>query len=234
MASDLTNTAPLSYTPLLTEREVLPSERVRDNLWRELVDMPACQMGSIDAGRATLWKKEDCTIEKIEVCAYLRLYQANLSVVPDGVEYLRHLSELDLAGNRLTTLPEWIGNISHLRLLNLGRNKIESLPEQITSLECLEEVNLYDNNLKAIPSAIFRIKNLQKLHLDDNKIKVIPADIGLLKNLKFLSIVQNGLVTLPKELADLNWLDTLCCQYDNDLDESSIEITQKLGDIVKG
>jgi Leucine-rich repeat (LRR) protein len=236
MSLSLMSTALIPYTPPKTPMEFLQSEfeKFQQKQLVDLIHTKACHIGSIDNSRITFWVKKDCTVEKIRTCSYLRLYQAELDEVPDSIRQLTWLDTIDLANNRLKTLPRWIGELSHLCNLNLGRNRIQELPNEITYLNNLEEINLYDNKLDTIPPQVFRIKSLRKLYLDDNKIKAIPPEIGQLKNLEFLSIVQNGLVTIPKEIKELKSLTTFCCLYDNTLDEASTEISQGLGNIVKG
>lgn len=230
------STALIPYTQPKTPMEFLQSEfdKFQERQLVDLVHTSTCYIGTIENDRITFWVKEDGTLEKIRSCSYLRLYQAGLDEVPDSVRQLKCLDTLDLAGNRLKTIPRWIGELSHLRNLNLGRNMIHKLPNEITCLKNLKEINLYDNKLGVIPPQILRIKSLQILYLDDNKITAISPDIGQLENLEYLSIVQNGLVTIPEEIKALKSLTTFCCLYDNALDEASIEISQGLGDIVKG
>jgi Leucine-rich repeat (LRR) protein len=229
-------TALIPYTPAKTAMEFLQSEfqKFQERQLVNLVHTNACHIGSIDNSRITFWVKKECTVEKIRTCSYLRLYQAELDEVPESIRQLTCLDTMDLAGNRLKRLPRWIGELSHLCNLNLGRNRIQKLPNEIACLNNLKEISLYDHNLSAIPPEVFKIKNLQKLYLDENKITAISSNIGQLKNLKFLSIVQNRLVTISEEIKELKLLTTFCCVYGNALDKASVEISQKLGNIVKG
>jgi internalin A len=231
------NTSLIPYFPAISTQEFikLEFEKFQSKQLVDFIQTPTCHIGSLSNGKIVYLPKKDClTTVKIRNCTHLRLYQAKLNAIPVEVKQLSNLLEIDLAGNFLTSLPHWINRFSCLTHLNLGRNKIETLPDEIVELTDLKEVNLYSNNLKAIPVQIFRIKNLQKLHLDDNKISIIPPDIKHLKSLEFLSIVQNNLKTISQEIKELKSLTTLCCLYDNNLDQSSEQLTNELGSIVQG
>jgi hypothetical protein len=80
LSLSLLSTALIPYIPQKTVMEFLRAEfeKFQDKQLIDLIWIQACQIGSIEHGRATVWVKEDCTVEKIRTCSYIRLYQAGL------------------------------------------------------------------------------------------------------------------------------------------------------------
>ena len=61
----------------------------------------------------------------------LKLWEYQLSSIPESIGKLSHLTKLSLNFNQLTVLPESIGKLSHLAVLSLWENKLTSIPESI-------------------------------------------------------------------------------------------------------
>jgi GTPase SAR1 family protein len=140
----------------------------------------------------------------------LDLSRHNLSVVPDALRGLTHLTALDLSVNGLTGLPDWIGELTGLTSLNLYGNRIGSLPESIGNLVNLSVLNLGDNQLTSLPASIGKLGSLTRLDLDMNRLTALPGSIGGLTGLGRLDLFRNRLTDLPASTARLRsliWLD---------------------------
>lgn len=64
------------------------------------------------------------------------------SEIPDGIEALAHLEELDLSAHRLAKLPIGLKKLGKLRRLDLGSGQLGSLPAWLAELPSLKEVDL--------------------------------------------------------------------------------------------
>ncbi|KAH9782821.1 Disease resistance-like protein DSC1 [Citrus sinensis] len=67
--------------------------------------------------------------------------------IPQDIDCLSSLKELNLRGNNFRSLPASIGSLSSLTRMNLVENKLESLPASIGCLSSLESLHLTRNNL---------------------------------------------------------------------------------------
>ena len=85
--------------------------------------------------------------------------------MPENLQLLTKLTELDLANNNITDVPELPPN---LKLLNLSSNDICSVPSQIYGMLALDTVLLSHN----------KIASWGELGLDFNKSAIKTIDIS--------------------------------------------------------
>lgn len=154
------------------------------------------------------------TKEKMALIAYPKLAE-NIEI-------------LDLADARLRTLPECIDNLSNLKELNLRINKIGYFPNSIKKLQNLEKLYLDNNHLSFFPEIVTENANLLELRLATNKISTLPASIGKLQRLIYLDLSNNRLLQLPNELSTLGELEELFLD-NNKLDK----LPKDMGDLSK-
>nr|GME05158.1 receptor-like protein kinase 5 [Ipomoea batatas] len=158
--------------------------------------------------------------------------------VPAGIEGLKGLKELQLAGLFTNgSFPPQIGNLLNLEVLVLSQNSfspqeippsftqlkklrhlwmkeanlIGKLPENISSMEALEYLDLCNNNLSGnIPSDLFLLKNLTTVFLYTNRLSgPIPRPVMAL-NLNAIGFSNNSLTgSIPEDFGKLTKLEGL-------------------------
>ena len=111
-----------------------------------------------------------------------------------------HIIMLNLCGKGLTYLPESINQLKFLQNLDLRNNNLTELPESIGKLEFLEELILHDNALKSIPESIGNLKNLGVLHLDNNDLTTLPDTICNLKTWYPIGLTNNKISSLSEKI----------------------------------
>ena len=79
------------------------------------------------------------------------------------------LTELRLFNNQLTALPDSFGNLSALTYLMLGFNHLTALPNSFVRLTALTRLSLGNNQLTALPDSFLRLTSLTELYLNGNR-----------------------------------------------------------------
>ncbi|XP_031117402.1 receptor-like protein kinase HSL1 [Ipomoea triloba] len=158
--------------------------------------------------------------------------------VPAGIEGLKGLKELQLAGLFTNgSFPPEIGNLLNLEVLVLSQNSfspqeippsfaqlkklrhlwmkeanlIGKIPENISSMEALEYLDLCQNELSGnIPSDFFLLKNLTTVFLYTNRLSgPIPNPVMAL-NLNGIDFSDNSLTgSIPEDFGKLTKLEGL-------------------------
>ncbi|XP_042500185.1 disease resistance protein RPV1-like isoform X2 [Macadamia integrifolia] len=141
----------------------------------------------------------------------LSLRDYNLSgMLPNDLENLSSLQELDLAFNSFCDLPASISRLPQLQSLWLQNcTKLGSLPELPSSLKYL-----YANGCTSIEnlSSLASASSLQRLDLSQNNICSLPADINGLSELQFLTLKNcPRLQSLPLLPSNIMTLDAEGC-----------------------
>jgi internalin A len=116
---------------------------------------------------------------------------ANISNL-EGIEYLVHLKELDLSGNKIEDLSP-LSSLKQLRSLNLRCNQINNI-EAICNLVNLEELCLSSNKIADI-SPLSSLKQLTSLNLVSNEMNSIEP-IGYLVQLENLNLASNKITDI--------------------------------------
>ncbi|NEO37599.1 MAG: leucine-rich repeat protein [Moorea sp. SIOASIH] len=129
--------------------------------------------------------------------------------MPDNINDISNLNQLDLSDNKLNKLPESIGNISNLTRLDLSSNQLTSLPESIGNISNLTRLDLWSNQLNNLPESIGNISNLTRLDLSFNQLTKLPESIGNLSNLTRLDLSRNQLTNLSESFGNFSKLTLL-------------------------
>jgi leucine-rich repeat protein SHOC2 len=130
-------------------------------------------------------------------------------------------TELDLCNKEITILPESIGNLAHLTKLCLENNSLSYLPESIGDLSNLTHLFLGWNSLSCLPESIGNLRNLTHLFLSCNYINSLPDRFSKLHNLVELELGYNNLDNLPKSMISFSNLIEISLNA-NPIDDFSI------------
>lgn len=160
-------------------------------------------------------------LSKFEKLKYLSLSDNKLVTVPENIEHLNHLEELDLDGNEISILPKSIKNLKKLKSLHLFDNKLTSLNFDKGDLPNLWNINLCYNEFTIFPSELSNLPSLKRIMIWCNNISVISKDIKNFKNLEELNLESNNISHLPNEISKLNSLKILSLRS-NQLTEENI------------
>jgi len=131
---------------------------------------------------------------------HLRNTQRTISNMPNKLDNLEHLTDVDLSHNDLPRVPEPIYRINSLKRLDLSHNQIIELSTLIDSWTKLETLNLSRNQLSALPATICKLTSLKRLYVNGNQLTFegIPLGIGKLLNLEILMAAWNRLECIPE------------------------------------
>ncbi|XP_018102830.1 leucine-rich repeat and calponin homology domain-containing protein 1 isoform X4 [Xenopus laevis] len=113
-----------------------------------------------------------------------------LGSLPEEIDQLQHLMELDVSCNEITCLPQRIGLLKSLRDLNVRRNHLKALPQEIVDLP-LVKLDFSCNKVLVLPLCFRKMVQLQVLILENNPLQSPPAQIcikGKVHIFKYLSM----------------------------------------------
>jgi len=141
-------------------------------------------------------------------CAVSCSYQKDVIIRSDA-------SVLNLSSSGLKRVPEKINGLTFLRELNLFRNKIDSIPGFIGTLQRLDKLSVQSNDLVFISDSIRYLQSLKHLNLRFNKLSKLPDGISLLKSLEYLDLRNNRIEKLPENLGSMIKLEQLFLSDNN-------------------
>ncbi|MCR8660125.1 leucine-rich repeat domain-containing protein [Paenibacillus endoradicis] len=140
---------------------------------------------------------------------------------------IKHRTDwLYISGHGLTTLPEKIQYLTELRDLEIFEQDLYRLPEALFELSKLERLKIMTADLESIPASISKLKNLKELSIqcassdrpaprfrvkpkEEISLNCIPSEIGELEQLEQLTIQYTSIHELPPELEKLKHLRIL-------------------------
>jgi Leucine-rich repeat (LRR) protein len=116
------------------------------------------------------------------------------------MERLEHIVRLDLRYNRLERLPA-LAAMTHLKELHAGFNRLLTLGDVASVLPAgLMILDLRDNRLQEIPASLTHLTHLERLELSNNDISALPPELGLLHHLKAIVVDGNPLRSLRRDI----------------------------------
>ncbi|KAL6094692.1 lrrc18 [Pungitius sinensis] len=140
----------------------------------------------------------------------LNLSFKEIAVVPQCIQKLGLMDELDLSRNLITMVPiDFIESFISISVLDLHSNYLEQLPKSIGRLQNLLVLNLCNNRLTSVPKELGLLTKLRTLNLCINRLRVLPFSIGALKELRHFGLSDNQFTLLPGCLARMNNLETV-------------------------
>uniref|UniRef100_A0A3Q1IDP7 LRRC8 pannexin-like TM region domain-containing protein n=2 Tax=Anabas testudineus TaxID=64144 RepID=A0A3Q1IDP7_ANATE len=176
---------------------------------------------------------QDCQLERLPSALMaltnlrtLDLQHNNLRTLEEllGLAYLRRLSCLRLAYNRVLAVPASVGVLRGLQLLDLSNNQIRNLPPAVFTLRRLQRLLLAGNMLQELPTEVKALQLLTELDLSGNQLENLPSDLfSNCLELCILNVAHNSLSSLPRGISALSHL----CRLDlrsNSLEELPAEL----------
>ena len=139
----------------------------------------------------------------------LRLFNNQLTALPDSFGNLSALTQLYLENNQLTSLPDSFVRLTALTRLSLGNNQLTSLPDSFVDLRALTELWLQKNQLTSLPHKFGDLRALTVLSLHQNQLSTLPNSFGNLSALTELNLGKNQLSSLPGSFGRLTALTVL-------------------------
>ncbi|HZY82490.1 MAG TPA: leucine-rich repeat domain-containing protein [Cyclobacteriaceae bacterium] len=126
--------------------------------------------------------------------------------LPEFLEQLPDLRELDVSGNKLETLPESLWRTTQLTKLDLSFNPLKAIPGGIGNLKKLRSLHLRRCPIVTLPDALVGATSLTKLvvtECEDLNVDMALQVIARLKSLKELSLPLSHSLTSLAPLAQL-------------------------------
>ncbi|KAI7863176.1 hypothetical protein BDF14DRAFT_1734539 [Spinellus fusiger] len=115
---------------------------------------------------------------------------------------MRHLQLGSVyGGNLLTTVPDEINEMHSLQELDLSHNQLQSLPGDM-HVPTLEHLNVSNNQLDTLPCSVAKCAKLTTLNVSKNHLTTLPADLVQLDRLELLDISENLLCILPSDILE--------------------------------
>ena len=147
-------------------------------------------------------------------CRVITMNTYWVKVLPENIDLLEDLVELNVSSNYISALPNSIAKLSKLEILNLVDNSLTTLPEEIGSLQSLQVLNLRHNQLSSLPESFWSLAKLTELDITNNKLgSCIPRLIEL-PILKKVSISKREYRKLsPEEKATIERLKANGCEF---------------------
>lgn len=140
---------------------------------------------------------------------------------------IKHKADrLYINGHKLTELPDRIQELTEIRELEIFEQDLYRLPEKLFELTKLESLRIMTADLECIPASIAKLKNLKELSIfcgssdrptpewkakpiEEISLNRIPPEIGELEQLELLTIRYTSIHELPLELERLKNLKGL-------------------------
>jgi Leucine-rich repeat (LRR) protein len=139
--------------------------------------------------------------------------------------------KLCLGGHELKVLPEGIDALTNLQEINVSQNYLELIPDSFCSLPFLEEIKLGGNELKRLPDNFGKLLSLKRLDLSNNSKmdwKMELSKISKLINLVTLDLSYNDIDYLPDSFVELKNLRELNLAGNKFTEEEKNRIRQML------
>ncbi|XP_078690661.1 uncharacterized protein LOC144921488 [Branchiostoma floridae x Branchiostoma belcheri] len=124
----------------------------------------------------------------------------SLKVVPEGLEHLENLEELNISYCGIEAVSDAVGKLTSIRRIHLAGNKLRALPEEIGNLLYLETLDLEGNRrLSDLPVSLYRLReNLRDKQTGTNKGLILDNCPALA--LPESEIAQGNVVSVLAEL----------------------------------
>ncbi|ODM97172.1 Leucine-rich repeat protein 1 [Orchesella cincta] len=152
-------------------------------------------------------KRENYPKEFPSSLEQVKIVEVGLRKIDTRLFRLKHLTVLDLSGNKLKSIDALANLPSQLQTLVLSRNEIEDLSWNFFSnvaFQRLQRLDLSRNRLAALPESILDLESLINADFSRNYLLCLPYNWISMKNLQTMDVSGNEISFLPATLACLN------------------------------
>ncbi|MHA1611026.1 MAG: leucine-rich repeat domain-containing protein [Promethearchaeota archaeon] len=213
-----------SWTDLLLTIHVLTSEQISNNI--------AYRGAQKDFEKP---KSEKCRFKDFEFSKVflelpnlrrLIINHTNLSMPPESITSLSHLTELDLKNNRLLSVSPSLGNLNSLTFLDLSNNSLRKIPKELEMLTNLKYIDIRHNSFDSVDSLpreiIFLLARIQSQNRLNNAGEIVSLNLTSLglrnidKILEYiphiinLNLGDNKISRVPASISICENLEDLC------------------------
>ena len=129
--------------------------------------------------------------------------------LPESMQRLKHLKELEIYRTNLTKLPEWICEFKKLEILYVYENCLTEISDSLFTLPDLTHLSLAANPIRNLSDRVGDLSKLRSLQLGGTQIETLPTTMRKLKALKVLSLGWTPLSNLPHWIGELESLTSL-------------------------
>jgi Leucine-rich repeat (LRR) protein len=187
-------------------------------------------LSTLNAGFNELVSVENCKLPG--QLRFFFLHGNKLNAVSTNMLELPTLEMINLDNNHLTTfsLPRGI-DLRHITSLNLNGNRIGHLPPEIRWLESLTALSLKKNQLEQVPDSICFLSKVEILHLTSNLLTSLPSKLGALTALRVLNVARNRLASLPPSIGGLVSLKQLRVEEQRPSELVKLDLRGEVGNV---
>jgi len=166
---------------------------------------------------------------------YLSLRYDSLNYIPNSINKIIDLRELNLEGNFIRSInPELkslkrlenltlglspsidysismrvLGDIPTLKYLHLDNTKIANFTNNIPAIKNIEYLSFRNSHLDYFPTGVFAFSNLKTLDLTGNDFLNIPIGLSDLKKLENINLTNDFNLNLNQAIATLSKISSL-------------------------
>jgi Leucine-rich repeat (LRR) protein len=168
----------------------------------------------------------------------LVLWDDSLEYIPDNIDNMTKLEDVDFRYNQLKSLPNKLFKITTLKSIYMDYNQLDSLGIGPDTNFQITYLTLNNNNLKKIPIGLEKLQGLNSLYLNNNdslSLRDVCSLVSKLPNLELLSIRNIGKKAgdmLPDNISSLKKGNLCISITGQDYDDAQIEQMKKLGLII--
>ena len=161
----------------------------------------------------------------------LNLEDNSISALPMQMVKLKHLSDLELSGNKLTTDGiNCVYQCKGLTELELNKNHLTKISADIRNLTALTDLDICENPLTEIPRSVSELQKLEKVQLgyyEQFDWAGAISILGQLPNLNYVGLFKMKLPKMPAGFERLKSVKEFWMNW-NIFDEREKERIQKM------
>ncbi|KAK3604652.1 hypothetical protein CHS0354_007195 [Potamilus streckersoni] len=128
--------------------------------------------------------------------------------LPDSLQALVNLRELNLSGNKFSKVPAKLNKLKNLMRLDVSHNNIESL-RGAEKLRRMQVLVVNNNRFTVLFKDLAQMRKLEILDCSCNNIREIGVEIRNLQALKDVNVSDNRITVLPVDIFKLPLLESL-------------------------